>query len=771
MVSVPSIFRLQNRAFTLFKIVLNNMIHIRPFSIVSILILWTTLQPCMGMGCQQTESESVTKIENLPKNPYTALPATDWLLDETRFRAGLFQGKVSNEMVLSNGLISRTFRIAPNAATVAFENHSSGGSLIRGIQPEATVTLNGTKYSVGGMTGQPNYAFLKTEWLDKMQTDPDAFQFVRFVVETPIARFPWRPKRLGHMTEEQLPAWPPNSYQFRMDFSRNKNRDVIVSVHYRMFDGIPALCKWITVRNSSKKPISVDRFSSELLAVVEHDSRVEHREGVELPRPQNLHVETDFSFGGFNHENANRHVVHWREDPLYTTQVNYKRKSPCLLVVEPTYGPAQTIGAGAEFESFRTFELFYDSTQRERRSLSLRRYYRTIAPWVLENPLMHHMRVADPDAVRTAIDEAAEVGFEMIILSFGSGFNIENDSEDYLERWKDVAKYARSKGIEIGGYSLLSSRRIGGGNDIVSPQGSKPTHGNCPALTSEWGIEYYKKLRHFYEYTGFSLLEHDGPYPGDVDTTARPPLQTGVNDSRWAQARIANGFYRWCAERGIYINAPDYYYLNGTNKCGMGYREVNWSLPREMQLIHTRQNVFDGTWYKTPSMGWMFVPLSEYHGGGAAATIEPLDEHLAHYQKMVESNLGFGVQACYRGPRLFDSDRTKQMLKSKVDWFKKYRVILESDLIHGRRADGRDIDWMLHVNCKTKDKGMLVVFNPLERPIEKTIRLNLYYTGLTDRVVISERDQNETQLRLSRSYEIDLKVRIESGQMNWYVIR
>ncbi len=60
----------------------------------------------------------------------------------------------------------------------------------------------------------------------------------------------------------------------------------------------------------------------------------------------------------------------------------------------------------------------------------------------------------------------------------------------------------------------------------------------------------------------------------------------------------------------------------------MGYRETNWSLPRKQQEIIERQNVYDGTWNKTPSMGWMFVPLVQYHGGGAAATIEPLKDHL-----------------------------------------------------------------------------------------------------------------------------------------------
>ena len=39
------------------------------------------------------------------------------------------------------------------------------------------------------------------------------------------------------------------------------------------------------------------------------------------------------------------------------------------------------------------------------------------------------------------------------------------------------------------------------------------------------------------------------------------------------------------------------------------------------QEIIERQNMYDGTWTKTQSMGWMFVPLSQYHGGGAAATV------------------------------------------------------------------------------------------------------------------------------------------------------
>ena len=147
-------------------------------------------------------------------------------------------------------------------------------------------------------------------------------------------------------------------------------------------------------------------------------------------------------------------------------------------------------------------------------------------------------------------------------------------------------------------------------------------------------------------------------------------------------------------------------------------------------MIHTRKNIFDGTWERTPSMGCMFVPLAQSHGGGAAATIEPLAEHLDHYRRMMESNLALGVQACYRGPRLYDTDATREMVRGQVAWYKAHRDILESDVLHLRRADGRNWDCMLHVNPRLDKRALLAVFNPLDEPIERTILVPLYYAGL-----------------------------------------
>ena len=81
-----------------------------------------------------------------------------------------------------------------------------------------------------------------------------------------------------------------------------------------------------------------------------------------------------------------------------------------------------------------------------------------MAPWTQENPIFMHVRRSDEASVKAAIDQCAAVGFEMVIMTFGSGFNIENNSPEYMEMMKRLNAYAHSKGIALGGYSLLASR-------------------------------------------------------------------------------------------------------------------------------------------------------------------------------------------------------------------------------------------------------------------------------------------------------------------------
>ena len=717
---------------------------------------------CKSIG-QRSPLAFLEQLPTWEESP-SQLEKPDWLIDPIPYKAQAFR-KGDKDLVLSNGLISRTFRLSPNVATIAFDQLYTHTSLLRGVKPEARITLDSVSYDIGGLKGQANYAFLLEEWVDSLQSDPSAFQLEQVELREIEAPFGWKQNR-HHAPNSQ---WPAPGVHLKMSYNlhQGKHREFRVSVHYELYEGIPVMAKWLTLENQSEDTVRLDHFTSEILAAVEYESRVEDR-GAPFPNP-NIHVETDFAMGGMTTDNTTRFTVHWKPDPDFHTQVNYLKNTPCLLEVHPSLGPGIHLAPGDTFTSFRTYLLPFDSYDRERNGLAKRRMYRTIAPWITENPLMMHVRYADWETVKAAIDQCVEVGFEMVILTFGSGFDIENDSSQYLAKMKQYAEYAQSKGIEIGGYSLLASRSIDSLNDVQMPPGKTPTFGNSPCLGSEWGEAYFEKLYHFYEQTGFSLLEHDGNYPGDECIAMDHPGHIGHADSRWRQWEKITDYYKWCRSQGIYLNVPDYYYLSGSNKCGMGYREVNWSLSRAQQVLHTRQNIYDGTWEKTPSMGWMFVPLTEYHGGGAAATIEPLNAHLDHYEKMLLGNLAGGVQACYRGPRLFDTPATKALVKKWVDWYKVHREVLEGDIIHLRRADGRDLDYWLNVNPGGKEKGLLAVFNPLKTSVEKTLKIPLYYAGLTGEVMITDYRGDRVRRKLERDYSIELEVQIPPGGFVWYV--
>jgi len=290
---------------------------------------------------------------------------------------------------------------------------------------------------------------------------------------------------------------------------------------------------------------------------------------------------------------------------------------------------------------------------------------------------------------------------------------------------------------------LLASRRIDDENDVINPKTGKTggaIFGNSPCLCSKWGVGYFERVQKFLEGTGFRVLEHDGSYPGDPCASTEHPGHRDLADSQWKQYAKIEEFYAWCRDRDIYLNVPDYYFLAGSNKTGMGYRETNWSLPRNQQHLHSRQNLFDGTFDKAPSMGWMFVPLVEYQGGGAAATIEPLKEHLPDYELHFANTLGYGAQACWRGLRLYDAPETKAMVQRMVTWFKRYRQILESDVVHLRRPDGRQLDYVLHANPNLKEKAMLVVYNPTSAARTETISVPLYYAGSPGSVRIREKE-------------------------------
>jgi hypothetical protein len=65
---------------------------------------------------------------------------------------------------------------------------------------------------------------------------------------------------------------------------------------------------------------------------------------------------------------------------------------------------------------------------------------------------------------------------------------------------------------------------------------------------------------------------------------------------------------------------------------------------------------------------------------------------------------------------------------------------------------------------------MLVVFNPLNTPVSRTIRVNLYYTGLTEEAQVHEQEGTARPYKLARDFTIDVPVAIGPQGFAWFVI-
>jgi hypothetical protein len=150
--------------------------------------------------------------------------------------------------------------------------------------------------------------------------------------------------------------------------------------------------------------------------------------------------------------------------------------------------------------------------------------------------------------------------------------------------------------------------------------------------------------------------------------------------------------------------------------------------------------------------------------------LEPLSEHLADYEQLMVQYYGAGVQACYRGPRLYDTEKTRETVIRTIRWYKKYRDILNADIIHLRRADGRDWDGILHADPALPQKGLLMLYNPLGETIQRKIRVPVYYTGLRGHAMVREREGVSRKVPVDADHGLSLSFTIPPGGYTWFVL-
>ena len=148
----------------------------------------------------------------------SAFSNEDWLIDNINFKADVWKSEDEKSIIMSNGIISRTLIITPNAATTSLKVISKQEEHIRAIKPEAVLSINGFTVNVGGLTGQPNLAFLYPDWLNDLKADPLSFKFTSFKTGTPEKRFDWKKVR---QTAPNV-SWPPQGVKLKMDYQMVK---------------------------------------------------------------------------------------------------------------------------------------------------------------------------------------------------------------------------------------------------------------------------------------------------------------------------------------------------------------------------------------------------------------------------------------------------------------------------------------------------------------------------------------------------------------------
>lgn len=177
-------------------------------------------------------------------------------------------------------------------------------------------------------------------------------------------------------------------------------------------------------------------------------------------------------------------------------------------------------------------------------------------------------------------------------------------------------------------------------------------------------------------------------------------------------------------------------------------------------------------------MSWTFTPLEQYQGGGPAATVEPLSANIKVYAWHLAQNFGSGVQSSWRGSRLYDGPETRALVKKWVDFFKRYRGILDSDIIHLRRpeaapanpGEAADLDYLLHVNPRLSPKGLLMVYNQTSRTQARTLTVPLYYAGLRGKASVREQEGAAQTMALDAEQRLALPVNLAPMSVTWFVL-
>ena len=188
-------------------------------------------------------------------------------------------------------------------------------------------------------------------------------------------------------------------------------------------------------------------------------------------------------------------------------------------------------------------------------------------------------------------------------------------------------------------------------------------------------------------------------------------------------------------------------------------------------LSISRQHVYDDLYNSAPSQMSIPFPLIVNPGGGTGAQFESIQSHAHNYDWAHAQYMGAGVGMAYVGHRVYTSTATRAIVYNWVRFYKDYRAIITSPIMHVRRPDMQGLDAFMHINPHLTHKGLVMVFNPMNHHINQSLPLPLYYTGLTDYATITELGHKGQKVTLDRDYTVEVIVSLAPLNYTCFIIQ
>ena len=110
------------------------------------------------------------------------------------------------------------------------------------------------------------------------------------------------------------------------------------------------------------------------------------------------------------------------------------------------------------------------------------------------------------------------------------------------------------------------------------------------------------------------------------------------------------------------------------------------------------------------------------------------------YDFMIGMNMMYGITGSYRGGNgLYQGEVSQNVIETWGEFYNKYKDILGESVVHiapplatsDTSLTTDAIDGIIHVDSDGVQKGLAAFFNQTTETVTQTVKIPLYYTGLT----------------------------------------